>query len=157
VIVVDDSGVGGGVTDRLRELARESGNSFRVIAYNAASAPAEANKDEYPNARSELWFEFAEDWLPGLDLDTDEDLLSDLCAPQYGMDSKGRRVVEPKDETKKRLGRSPDRADAVMMAFCRPVQAGMNVRIPTGPPSPGGASKWQGMGGGAQGVSKWRR
>lgn len=158
LIVVDDAGVGGGVTDRLRELAREDGNRFRVVTFNGANATAESNKDEYPNARSELWFEFAEDWLPELDLDDDEELLSDLCAPQYAMDSKGRRVVEPKDETKKRLGRSPDRADAVMMAFSRPVQAGMNARAPSGPTQSGG-SRWGGMGGGPGpgGASRWKR
>lgn len=165
IIVVDDAGVGGGVTDRLREIAKEEGESFKVVTFNAANAPAESNVNEYPNARSELWFEFAEDWLPELDLDFDEDLLSDLCAPTYDMDSKGRRVVEPKDETKKRLGRSPDRADAITMLFSRPVQAGMNMRVPSGPPQAGG-SKWGGMGGGGSGAagtdasgggSKWRK
>jgi phage terminase large subunit len=155
LIAVDDTGVGGGVTDRLRELSREDGNSFRVIAFNGSNSPAESNADEYPNARSELWFEFAEDWLPELDLDDDEDLLADLCAPQYNVDSKSRRVVEPKDETKKRLGRSPDRADAVMIAFSRGVNAGLFVRTPSGPTVPGG-SRWQGMGGGGGG-SKWQR
>lgn len=150
-IVVDEIGIGGGIIDRLKEVAE-----FRVVAYNASASPAEANTGVggYPNARSELWFEFANDWLPELDLDTDEDLLSDLCAPEYKIDSQGRLVVEPKEETKKRLGRSPDRADAVMMAFCRAVAAGMNVRLPTGPPPPGGVSRWQGMGG--SGGSKWR-
>ncbi|MGH2715416.1 MAG: hypothetical protein ACRDM7_16295, partial [Thermoleophilaceae bacterium] len=41
-------------------------------------------------------------------------------------DSQGRRVVEPKAETKRRLGRSPDRADAVLMAFAE-------GRTPEGP------------------------
>jgi hypothetical protein len=35
----------------------------------------------------------------------------------YWIDVRGRRVVEPKDETKKRLGRSPDSADAALLAF----------------------------------------
>lgn len=158
VVVVDDSGVGGGVTDQLRAIASETGDSFRVVAFNGANSPAVENEGEYPNARSELWFEFAEEWLPSLDLDDDEDLLADLCAPEYKLDAKARRVVEPKDETKKRLGRSPDRADSVMMAFCRPVQAGLSTKAPVGPPQPGGASKWGGMGGApGAGGSKWRR
>lgn len=139
VIVVDEIGIGAGVIDRLREIG-----TYKVIAYNAAAAPAEQNQGEggYPNARSELWFEFAEDHLSGLDLDEDEDLLADLCSPEYTLDSKGRRVVEPKDETKKRLGRSPDRADAVLMLFCRPVTAGMTAAIPLGVSKPGG-STWR--------------
>lgn len=143
VLVVDEIGIGAGIIDRLKEIGE-----FRVVAYNASAAPAEMNKGigGYPNARSELWFEFANEILPELDLDDDEDLLADLCAPEYTIDSQGRQVVEPKQETKKRLGRSPDRADACMMAYCRAVAAGMNVRAPSGPPIAGG-SKWAGMGG----------
>lgn len=139
VIVVDEIGIGAGIIDRLREIG-----GYKVVAYNAAAAPAEQNQGEggYPNARSELWFEFAEDHLPGIDLDDDEDLLADLCSPEYTLDSKGRRVVEPKDETKKRLGRSPDRADAVLMLFCRPVMGGMTAAIPLGVSKPGG-STWR--------------
>lgn len=139
VIVVDEIGIGGGVIDRLREVGE-----FRVVAYNAAAAPAEENDviGGYPNARSETWFEFAEDWLPDLDLDADEDLLADLCAPEYSINSKGRRVVEEKEETKKRLGRSPDRADAVLMLFSRAATAGAISAMPTGIKQPGG-SKWR--------------
>lgn len=109
VIVVDDVGVGGGVTDRLRELGE-----FQVIAFNGGRAAHEPR--EYPNRRSELWFAFADE-LPSVDLDADEQLAADLVAPRYQLDSQGRRVVEAKAETKKRLGRSPDRADAVLLAF----------------------------------------
>lgn len=151
VIVVDEIGLGGGIIDRLREVGE-----FTVVAYNASAAPAQENEGigGYPNARSELWFEFAQDFLPHLDLDPDEDLLSDLCAPEYKIDSQGRQVVEPKEETKKRLGRSPDRADAVMMTFSRPVNAGLATAAPEGPPQPGG-SRWSGFGG-SPGASKWR-
>jgi len=114
-IVVDDVGVGGGVTDRLRELQRQGDLlGFKIVAYNAARAAAHPN--DYPNRRSEDWFTLAE-LLPQLDLDPDPELAADLLAPRYTIDSHGRRVVEPKAETKKRLRRSPDRADAVMMTL----------------------------------------
>jgi phage terminase large subunit len=109
VLVVDDAGLGGGVTDRLREL-----NEFRVIAYTGAKTAAKPA--DYPNRRSEDWHRLAER-LPDLDLDRDEELAADLLAPRYSLDSQGRRTVEPKSETKRRLRRSPDRADAVVMAF----------------------------------------
>ena len=106
-IVVDDAGLGGGVTDRLREVGE-----FSVRPFNAAASGSR----DYPNRRSQMWFEFSER-LPMLDLDDDEQLRDDLLAPRYTLDSSARRVVESKAETKKRLGRSPDRADAVLMAF----------------------------------------
>jgi hypothetical protein len=38
-------------------------------------------------------------------------------APTWKLDSAGRRVVERKDETKKAIGRSPDDADAMNLAY----------------------------------------
>ena len=69
-----------------------------------------------PASPRRSWFEFAEK-LPGLDIPADEELAADLLAPRYSLDSAGRRVVEAKGETKRRLRRSPDRGDAVVMAF----------------------------------------
>jgi hypothetical protein len=43
-------------------------------------------------------------------------LLADLCAPRWKLTPQGIRV-ELKEETRKRLGRSPDRADAVILAM----------------------------------------
>jgi hypothetical protein len=40
-----------------------------------------------------------------------------VIAPTYRLDSQGRRVVEAKADTKRRLGRSPDDADALNLAF----------------------------------------
>jgi hypothetical protein len=114
-IVVDDAGLGGGVTDRLREVG------YTVEAFNGGTAAHEP--ELYPNRRSEAWFTFAEA-LGGIDLDPDAQLAADLVAPRYSLDSRGRRVVEAKDITKRRLGRSPDRADAVLMAFAPPARMG---------------------------------
>lgn len=114
-VVVDDAGLGGGVTDRLREVG------VKVDPFNGAQTANDSRL--YPNRRSEAWFAFAES-IHNVDLDQDEQLSSDLVAPKYALDSAGRRVVEAKDKTKKRLGRSPDRADAVLMAFAPPPRMG---------------------------------
>jgi len=42
--------------------------------------------------------------------------VDELCDRQYYFDSKGKRRLEPKEDVKERLGRSPDRADAWVMA-----------------------------------------
>jgi phage terminase large subunit len=111
-IVIDDVGVGGGVTDQLRE------QGFEVVAFNGGERAW--RRDDYPNRRSELWFQ-AREQLADLDLDTDDRLAADLTAPRYTFDSAGRRVVEIKEQTKKRLGRSPDRGDAVLLTLGRPI------------------------------------
>lgn len=115
-IVVDDAGVGGGVVDRLRELKREGvlPAHVAIVGFNGGAKPK--TKADYPNARSEAWFHFADE-LERIALDPDAKLLADLVAPTYVVDSKGRRVVEMKKDTKKRLKRSPDRGDGALMAF----------------------------------------
>jgi len=106
-IVIDDVGLGGGVTDRLRELGE-----FRIVGFNGGR---KSSSKDYPNKRSEMWFTFAE-LLPVLDLDgEDEELAADLLAPTYALASDAKRVVEQKSFTKTRLRRSPDRADAAIL------------------------------------------
>jgi phage terminase large subunit len=117
-VVVDDVGVGGGVTDGLRAAG------VPVTAHNGGESPYEP--EEFPNRRSELWFAAAGE-LPTCSLPDDEQLAADLVSPKYKVDSQGRRVVEPKDATKKRLGRSPDRADAVLMTFVPESEEGAEV------------------------------
>ena len=108
IITVDDAGLGGGVVDRLKEQ-----REFKVVPFLGAGA---SRSKEYPRKRDEAWFSFSEK-LVELDLPPDEDLAADLLAPRYSLDSAGRRVVESKSETKRRLRRSPDRGDAVVMSF----------------------------------------
>jgi hypothetical protein len=52
-----------------------------------------------------------------IDIDPDDDdLASELLSIKYSIDSAGRIYIEPKELTKKVLGRSPDKADALMMS-----------------------------------------
>lgn len=119
-IVIDDTGVGGGVTDILRN------QGWKVTAFNGAE---QAHRPlEFPNRRSELWFEGAAQ-MEDLDLDPDEQLAADLTSPTYTYDLKGRRVVEAKDDTKKRLGRSPDRGDGALLTLV-PERASRPVVVP---------------------------
>jgi phage terminase large subunit len=108
-VVVDDAGLGGGATDGLRE------QGVQVVAFNGGGKARRPG--DYPNRRSELWFTFAEA-LPLLDLDgLDEELARELLAPSFSFESSGARVVEQKANTRKRLRRSPDRADAVLLCL----------------------------------------
>lgn len=112
VIKIDDTGVGGGVTDQM--LAR----GYNVIAINFGEKAKDPNK--YPNLISEAWFEFSE-LINQIGLNGyDSDLLTELSNREWSMDSKGRRAVESKDSYKKRGFRSPDLADSLMLAFYTP-------------------------------------
>jgi hypothetical protein len=112
-IKCDDDGVGGGVVD-------QSGD-FNFLGVSASEKAIDA--ESYPNRRSEMWFTVAGRAARG---DLDLSLLSpkslallrkQAMAPRYSLDSDGRRVVEPKDQTKKRIGRSPDDMDGLNILF----------------------------------------
>lgn len=114
-LAIDDCGVGGGVTDYLRR------DGWRAVPVNPSWEPPDP--DEFLNLRSALWFNLADEAALGrlsfarLDDATRAQLRLELQSPRYTVDARGRRVVEPKDRTKTRLGRSPDNADAVMLSY----------------------------------------
>ncbi|MGL5908956.1 MAG: hypothetical protein ACRCZP_03075, partial [Phycicoccus sp.] len=121
----DVIGIGHGIVGRLRELGETGAHRATVVGVNVAEASSDPTR--WLRVRSEMWWEIgrrlSEDrrWdLSGLDERDRERIVSQLCAPHYRLDSSGRIVVESKDETRKRLGRSPDNADALLLAFWVP-------------------------------------
>ncbi len=73
----------------------------------------------YANKRAEMWFTMAE-WIRSRGvLPKDPRLLKELVSPTYSLIN-GRFQLEPKDQIKKRLGFSPDRADALALTFAIP-------------------------------------
>lgn len=129
-VKVDVIGIGWGLVGMLEERQARGDHNAHIEGVNVAEASTDPEK--YKNLRSQLWWEIgrqlSEDlaWdLSALAEDDRERLVSQLTAPKYKTDSAGRTVVEPKEETKKRLGRSPDNADALLLAFA----AGAQPRI----------------------------
>jgi hypothetical protein len=101
-----DLGMGAGVVDNLHEMGYDE-----VIGVNFGG---------------ESWQEMS-DWLDDgpvlIDAEGDEadDIEMDLCSVEYKFDSKGRKVMEPKEKTKERLGESPDDGDGLGLTFAQPV------------------------------------
>jgi hypothetical protein len=80
-------------------------------------------KERFVNVRSQMWWEVGrgltkdEAW----DLsDVDDRTLADLSAPRWWENGSGRIQIEEKADVRKRLGRSPDDADALLLAFWSP-------------------------------------
>jgi len=111
LIKVDDTGVGGGVTDEMMK------RGYNVMPINFGGEPDD--KDKYQNWISEAWFYMAE-IMPTIDLPFDSDLLMELSTRQWKQDTRGRRNVESKNEYKKRGFRSPDLADACIICYYTP-------------------------------------
>ncbi len=112
-VKVDSTGLGASCCDQLRQVHQRD---LVLVEVNASSA---ATDDTCHRLRDQLWFGVT-DWLKeGGELPPDDKLARDLVAPEYSFDTQGRRRVESKEETKRRLLRSPDRADAVALAIHR--------------------------------------
>lgn len=111
LIKIDDTGVGGGVTD---EMIRRG---YNIQPINFGGEPDD--KDKYPNWISEAWF-YMGSVMTEAELPMNSDLIMELSTRQWKQDTRGRRGVESKQEYKKRGFRSPDLADACIIAYSKP-------------------------------------
>jgi hypothetical protein len=112
---VDVIGIGAGVVDRLRE------QSVDVRPFNASEKTTARDRSGelgFTNKRSAAWWNMREILeSEQIALPPDDKLIGDLTAPKWRVMSGGRIQVESKDDIKKRLGRSTDDGDAVVMVF----------------------------------------
>jgi phage terminase large subunit len=94
---------------------------YGIVEVNFGGKPN--NPGLFVNRRTEMWWTMRE-WLEqGGSIPNDPFLKAELATPTYSYDSNGRRVLESKDEIKRRLqgGASPDIADALALTFAFPV------------------------------------
>lgn len=119
VIVDVGGGYGGGVVENLRT------NGIQVLAFNGANSGIGRTKDRmlaFVNKRAEAWWRLREaldpDQVNGspISLPDDPILMGDLTAPTFDITTRGIKI-EAKEDVKGRIGRSPDRGDAVVMAW----------------------------------------
>ena len=109
-VLVDEVGIGAGVVDRLRE------QGFRVQGVNVGR-PAQ-DSEHYANLRAEGYWNLRQLVLDGqLEIPADNELVGQLAALKYTFNSLGQLVMESKEDMRRRGVPSPDKADALMMAF----------------------------------------
>jgi phage terminase large subunit len=116
-------GYGSAVAEILRKLQEEGETEglddfVDIIEINVSEASTQPER--YPNLRSEVWFSARDFFQAGGAMASDPRLEAELIAPHYSITPKGQMLVEKKAETKKRIGRSPDRADAALLAIYNP-------------------------------------
>ena len=116
-VFLDVGGIGAGVYDIL--YSRGFRHIIRAVNFGSKAIL----EDRYVNRRAEMW-DNARAWLSqemSVQIPYDEEFSDELCAVNKKYDSLGRLLLESKDEIKKRLGRSPDKADAFVLTFAEPV------------------------------------
>ncbi|MCQ2282365.1 MAG: terminase [Bacteroidales bacterium] len=117
-VFIDGGAMGAGVIDRLRQLR------YQVSEVNFGGAAMDAER--YANIRTEMYFKCKE-WLEaGGALPDISELKAELAVVEYDYNSRGKLILEPKEDIKERLGRSPDLADSVVLTFARPVYVASN-------------------------------
>lgn len=107
-----DGGQGGGVIDRLHQLG-----FFQVVEIPFGGKAI--NDKLFKNRRAEMYHN-AKQWLAKGQLQDDQ-TAEELTNPTYTYDAVGRLQLESKEDIKKRLGHSPDNADAFVLTFAEPI------------------------------------
>lgn len=118
-VVIDDIGVGTGLSDRLNEQLSgdDGGGEKRKIGVVRFKASAAAIDEGFYNKRSECYWKLREflrcGFLELLDNDTQT---QQLCSIKFKFKSNGKKYIESKEDARRRGVKSPDYADALMMA-----------------------------------------
>lgn len=115
---VDAIGVGAGSVNEIRRLggmpvALNSGGKPSARVTKGADGKGIAyDANQFLNLRAQMYWQAREDLQYGrLGLPDDPQLVEELVTPTYEVRG-GKVVIEPKDDVKRRLGRSPNKADA---------------------------------------------
>jgi hypothetical protein len=127
-IAVDVIGLGAGVCDRLTELAKEAPGGWRCQIVGVNTSLRVEDGINY-NLRAKVWDEGRE-WLKDgpVSLPNDPALKAELCALKY-LYRNGLRLIESKDDAKKRGIKSPDLADGLMLTFAEPVRTAPKLNL----------------------------
>lgn len=108
--IVDDTGVGWGVTDRLKELG------YNCIPINNASS---ANDSEtFRDIKAEIYWMLRQSFIDGkIKIFDRERLIKDISNIKYEYTSKGQIYIKSKKDMKREGLDSPDFSDALALAF----------------------------------------
>jgi hypothetical protein len=115
-VCVDSTGVGAGVPGAMRD------KKLPIASVKVATKATEKTEiGEFYQLRDQIWWACRE-WLrtdPGAMLPPDEHLIEELATPTYEIIN-GKIKVMKKDTQRELLGRSPDKADALVLTFYKP-------------------------------------
>jgi len=110
-VKIDEIGIGRGVVDRGKELG------LPFVGINVSETPDDS--ESFVNRRAENWWNVRERFETGnIDIDeNDHALLAELVSLRFKRTSSGKIQIESKEEAMRRGVKSPNRADALMLAF----------------------------------------
>ena len=116
---IDDTGLGGGVTDRLEEVKREERlRRLEIVPVNfGTNPPQDGSEVHYQDISTYMWATVRSLMQnKEISLPNDEELIAQFSVRKYSVLSNGKLLLESKKEMKSRGIKSPDRGDAVALA-----------------------------------------
>jgi hypothetical protein len=118
-VVIDETGLGAGVVDHIRNRGFNQPNGYLVVGFNGGAEPIDGKM--YYNKRAEVWG-LMQDWLEaGASIPDDPELAADLTGITFDYARQkvrhGSIILESKDDMKRRGLRSPDKGDTLAMSF----------------------------------------
>ena len=119
-IFVDDIGLGGGVVDRINEL-KKNGEIRNLKAVGINVAKKADNPEKHPNLRTQMVDGLRQRFADGeISIPNDPELISQLASITYIYNSRGQLQIESKQQIRDSGRQSPDKADALALAFTAP-------------------------------------
>ncbi len=113
LVNLDIIGLGSGVYDRLIELKYK-----QIQDVNVAEAARGEDREKYANLRAEIYKNLSSKFENGvISIPDDLELIAQLSSIKYKINSRGQLQMESKEDMKKRGTKSPDKADALALAF----------------------------------------
>ena len=128
-VKVDDTGVGGGVTDGIKKIKRMDDDLDWLVVAPIVFVGT-FKHTHYQDFNTYLWSKLKDALSDGLIvIPNDNDLIGELSGRKKSFTPNGRIKIESKDQMKKRGLQSPDRGDAVALAvYYRREQTGEEKR-----------------------------
>lgn len=113
MVFIDATGIGGPIGDRLRQLG------YPAVDVHFGGDADESSK--FANKTAEMGYRCRQWLMDGGSITDDPQLQKELTTREYMHNDKDQLVLERKKDMKKRLGVSPDWADALYLTFAQPV------------------------------------
>lgn len=127
-VKIDDGGVGGGVTDRLKRVREDNPEDYWWLDVYPIKFGQKIARHKFYDDTTTLMFYNLKKLLMDHDEDgrkkaigailpDDEDLVAEISCRKYKMTEKGKIRIESKEDMKKRGLPSPDTADSILLCY----------------------------------------
>jgi hypothetical protein len=122
-VFIDESGVGAGVLDRVRQIGLRPGVMLAGVNFGGRGGVVRMISGDQIRVHdfSAAMWSLMRDWLALGSVPDDQELIADLTGREYGYDADMAIQLERKADMKKRGLASPDKADGLALTFAYPV------------------------------------